>query len=108
MYQRKRGEEPYITAKLSVNLQNQIRLTMRWQKRFERLKKQQKPLDVQRESSSTPDKSQFTPRSKTKFDLRSAGVSPRKLSVVKQLEMGNCLLQELKASCHGSRQEYDK
>jgi hypothetical protein len=84
-------------------LQNQIRLTKRWQKRFERLKKQQKPLDVQTESSSTPDKSQFTPRSKTKFDLRSAGVSKRKLpkSVVKGLEMGYCLLQELKASRHG-------
>ena len=100
----------YQTAKLSVNLQNQIHLTKRWQKRFERIKKQQKPLDDQRESSSTPDKSQFTPRSKTKFDLRSAGVSQRKLSksVGKGLEMGNCLLQELKASRHGSRQEYDK
>jgi hypothetical protein len=42
----------YQTARLSVNLQNQIRLTKRWQKRFERLKKQQKPLDVQTESSS--------------------------------------------------------
>lgn len=101
----------YQASKLSLKLQNQVRMTKRWQKKFERLQKKHKSSIVQVESTpapGTPD--HLTPRSKTKFDLRSAGVSPRRLpkAVVKRLEMGNSLLRELKTSRDGNHKEYDK